>query len=179
MKHLIVFYFALLTSRILTSDEAFKSAKFVKKNVTSLTYSKSKLRAESQVGCGSWCLNTENCKGFKLTERNCTLYSDFTLYLEDFNVDGDDEAIEELNIVEVQCIFFEMDLVADYGENWTNISNAEACHQICLQKDECDFFIWVSPKYHIQQYHYNCWLKWGNLGSLYAKKDCFSNYRYC
>ena len=176
MKHLTAFYLVLLTSRILTSDEAFKSAKFVKKNVTSLTYSKSKLRAESKVGCGSWCLNTENCKGFKVTGRNCTLYSDFTLHLEEFSVS---EAIEELNVLEVKCVFLEMDLLADYGENWTNISNAEACHELCQQKDDCDFFIWVSPKYHIQKYHYDCWLKWGNLGSLYTKEECFSNYRHC
>ena len=58
-----------------------KTQKFVKVQVTAATLLKSKGRSSSSVGCGSWCMNTENCLGFKLDGKNCILYSDYNPYL--------------------------------------------------------------------------------------------------
>lgn len=58
-----------------------KTEKFITVNVTDATQLKSKVKSSSSVGCGSWCMNTENCLGFKLDGKNCILYSDYNSHL--------------------------------------------------------------------------------------------------
>ena len=81
--------FAILP--IVIQATTFKTAKFVKRNVTAFTYLKSKIKADSLVGCGSWCLNTEKCIGFKLLGKNCTLCSDFNPHIKGYGVEPADE----------------------------------------------------------------------------------------
>ena len=74
--------FLLLISVLIGHSQCnTKTQKFVKLQVTDVTLLKSKVRSSSSVGCGSWCMNTENCLAFKLDGKNCILYSDYNPYL--------------------------------------------------------------------------------------------------
>ena len=77
----LISVFLLISVFIGQSQCDTKTQKFVKVQVTAATLLKSKGRSSSSVGCGSWCMNTENCLGFKLDGKNCILYSDYNPYL--------------------------------------------------------------------------------------------------
>ena len=77
----LINFFLLISVFIGQSQCDTKTQKFVKVQVTDVTLLKSKVRSSSSVGCGSWCMNTENCLGFKLDGKNCILYSDYNPYL--------------------------------------------------------------------------------------------------
>ena len=102
---------------LLSVEGSFKSAKFVKRNVTNRTYLKSKIRAESLVGCAGWCINSEKCDGFKLLGKNCTLYSNVFLYYPNLlNLFNSHEVIDELRILHGNPKF-----------DWVNFTHLNSC----------------------------------------------------
>ena len=82
---------------------------------------------------------------------------------------------------EQKCEFLHIDVQQkDYYQHLFNIPDPESCHEKCLEHDSCEFFVWISPDYSVASYHYNCFLKWGNLSPpIDANTALFSNYKDC
>ena len=117
MKHQWQCLAILLFLWLFSVEGSFKSAKFVKRNVTSRTYLKRKIRAESLVGCAGWCVNTDKCDGFKLIGKNCTLYSNIFLYHPNFvNLFHSHVVIDELRILHGNPKF-----------DWVNFTHLNTC----------------------------------------------------
>lgn len=116
------------------------------------------------------CLNCEDCDNkWKVSENALDLkrtHSGYTLIPEEF-------------VQDCSCTFHSVDVSSDHYERLYDIPSAENCYGKCLEHTDCQFFLWVSPTYQPASQHYECWLKWGNLGSPAINNGCLSNYRNC
>ena len=77
------------------------------------------------------------------------------------------------------CTFHPIDLYSTQYEQTFNCPDAQTCYARCLHHDFCKFFLWIPPEHGSQQYE--CWLKWGELGTLApaAGELMKANYRDC